>query len=206
MTVFRIVSGLGFLAIAGFIAFDLHRTLGGWAEVGGFLRTEWRNVRTFTKSPLRTIDRALYLITITLFAILAVTGFSSTLLFGEHLTGALLIIHVTVAPLFAVSLSGLAVLWANRMRIDILPSEGTQPGGWFRVKAIFWSVLVLALPLMLSIILGLFPLFGTDGEEILISVHGYSALLLCCLVLLQIFVVLTDPELTTERLKKEEKQ
>ena len=215
MTTFRIVSGLGFLAIAGLIAFDLRRRLGAWAVVASFIHAEWKRIRSFTRSPLKPGGRLLYLTTLLFFIVLAISGFSSIIFLGEHLTGTLLIIHVTVAPLFALSLSGLAILWANRLRIDLPPHDGRRADdvrehlmngetAWFWLKLTFWSILVLSLPLLLSIILGMFPLFGADGEEILIDVHGYSALILSWVVLFQIFVLLTGLKRTTEYIHKEE--
>jgi len=43
---------------------------------------------------------------------------------------------------------------------------------------------------MLSIILSLYPLFGTEGETTLIGLHGYSALALVAVTLLHSYILI----------------
>ena len=76
----------------------------------------------------------------------------------------------------------------------------------FALKVGFWMVLLLSLPLMLTVILGLFPLFGTDGESLLIRLHGYSALLLLITALGELYVIITYVEHTTKQTFKEQTQ
>jgi hypothetical protein len=59
-------------------------------------------------------------------------------------------------------------------------------------------VLVLSLPLMGTIILGLFPLFGTEGGMFLIRAHGYSAILLLVAALVEIHLTIVYVQRTTE--------
>ena len=69
----------------------------------------------------------------------------------------------------------------------------------FAVKVGFWTLLLLSLPLMLTVILGLFPLFGTDGEALLIRLHGYSALLLMTTALLELYMIIACIGHSTEQ-------
>jgi len=60
----------------------------------------------------------------------------------------------------------------------------------FALKAGFWIILWLSLPLLLSIILGLFPFFGTEGEALLIRLHGYSGLLFLIAALAEVYLII----------------
>jgi succinate dehydrogenase hydrophobic anchor subunit len=74
----------------------------------------------------------------------------------------------------------------------------------FIVKSGFWLVLLCALPLLLAIILGLFPWFGTEGQEYLRQLHGYSGLALVVVSLVHLYVLMTAVEIPVEQLVKEE--
>jgi hypothetical protein len=135
------------------------------------------------------------------FLLLALTGFLPVLILGKHLSGVFLIIHVTAAPIFALCLSALALLWAHRLRFDeedwhfvLDPAHRARAGTDRRIrlalKVGFWLVLLFSLPLMGSIILSLFPLFGTEGETMLTRVHAYSALLLLVASILEIHLTI----------------
>ena len=71
---------------------------------------------------------------------------------GIHLSGMLMVIHVTAAPLFAIALSVLALLWAHRLRFDESDlqialgslkreSQGKDPLVRFALKAGFWLMI-----------------------------------------------------------------
>jgi hypothetical protein len=139
------------------------------------------------------------------------------LVLGSHLSGMLLVIHVTMAPVFGIALSALALLWAHRLRFDevdwrIVEGVGRRsfPGGdalvRFSLKVGFWIALILSLPLMLTVILGLFPLYGTDGEALLIRLHGYSALLLMITALGELYLIIAYIGHSTEQPLKEQNQ
>lgn len=203
MTVFRIISSLVIAALLGAVAFDLRRREKTWTAVWKFLR----HGNSHTRSPLgmepgpwrERLRRITYAASGAFFLFLAVTGFLPVLFWGGHLSGILLVIHVTLAPFFALSLSALALVWVHQLRFDEADwrtaqglGRGKSPGEeallTVALKAGFWMILLLSLPLMLTIILGLFPIFGTDGEALLIRLHGYSALLLLLASLGEIYL------------------
>ena len=221
MTLFRIVAGLVIAALLGGIVFDLRRR-GGWHGVRQFLREQarvtahlWQERKNLgAGSTLDNFRRIAYGLCSTLFVLLALTGFFPVLVFGEHLGGLLLIVHVTVAPLFALALSALALLWAHRLRFGeedwrfVLSPEHRRHAGRdqrtrLALKIGFWMVLVFALPLMGTIILGLFPLFGTEGEIFLTRAHGYSAILLLVAALVEIHLTIVYVQRTTEQPSEE---
>jgi len=221
MTVFRILTGLAVAGLIAATAFDLRSRAKSWNSAGEYLLRRTReSLRAQGEGILGGLDaarRTAIVASFGLLLLLAMTGFLPVLLLGTHLSGLMLVIHVTAAPFFAVALSASALLWAHRLRfneLDWQAVEGFAGGESPRkeallrlgVKAGFWIVLSLSLPLMLTIILGLFPLFGTEGETLLIRLHGYSALLLMITALSEFYAIIACGEHTTEQQMKEQKR
>jgi cytochrome b subunit of formate dehydrogenase len=163
------------------------------------------------------LRKLVYLLALLCFVVLAVTGFYPTLVLGEHISGYPVMAHATFAPVFAVCLAVLAVMWASRchfaysdwpwfqsfvQRITLVKSTGEEAHGKnpgldqpFRraglgQKIAFWLIIFLALPLILSIILSMFPLFGTHWQELLLSMHRYTALVFSLVVIVHIYIVI----------------
>ena len=149
-----------------------------------------------------------YLAVLFCFLVLAITGFYPTLILGKHITGYLVMVHATFAPVFAVCLAVLAVLWAKRWRF----TSGDWPlferiVRWATLannpvantygkssclgrKLSFWLIIFLALPLILSIVLSMFPLFGTHWQELLLSMHRYTALVFAMVAILHTYFII----------------
>jgi cytochrome b subunit of formate dehydrogenase len=149
-----------------------------------------------------------YLVALLCFVVLAVTGFYPTLLLGEHITGYLIMVHATFAPVFAVCLAVLAVMWARRCgfaggdwpcferivrRIASAENPDDESSGQSAgvgQKIVFWLIMLLALPLTLSIVLSMYPFFGTHWQEILLSMHRYSALAFAMAAILHTYFII----------------
>lgn len=142
---------------------------------------------------------AVYMIAFTLMCILGLTGFLQVIFTGGSPSGVLLLIHMIAAPLFALALAAASLLWSHdqQLREEDLPllGQAVRTGTLYGAttlaavgRALYWLILVCALPLLLSIILSLFPLFGTDGEVWLIGLHGYSAIALVAAALLHGYI------------------
>jgi cytochrome b subunit of formate dehydrogenase len=193
----RIVSILVFFLLLGLITIDIRKQVLKDTTFKAWMRAQWADVRSTWASrrlmkPENALDvlrRLIYLLTLGLFFILAITGFVPVVFHGGHLTGVLLLVHATAAPLFALSLALLSLLWAHRQRFteenwqtvkDLSARKHVEPDRLENLgrKICFWLILFFALPLILSILLGIFPLFGTEGQENLVLLHGVSALLL----------------------------
>jgi cytochrome b subunit of formate dehydrogenase len=147
-----------------------------------------------SKASLVGILRMLvYLGALLCLAVLAVTGFYPVLVWGEHISGYLVMVHATFAPVFAVCLAVMAVLWASNcrfsrgdwpwfdrlvQRVSLVQNAGGQRAGKSGLwrKIFFWLTIFLALPLGLSIVLSMFPLFGTHVQELLLSMHRCTAI------------------------------
>ena len=149
-----------------------------------------------------------YLLALLCFVVLAVTGFYPTLVLGEHISGYLVMVHATFAPIFAVCLAVLAVMWASRCRfvysdwpwferfvqrvtsVKSSSEEAPSNSSGLGQKMAFWLIIFLALPLILSIVLSMFPLFGTHWQELLLSTHRYTALVFALVVIVHTYLLI----------------
>ena len=142
-------------------------------------------------SLLGVLRKLVFLLAILCFVILAITGFIPRVVFGVAISGWWLMIHATAAPVFAACMAILAILWADRNRLDknywplLNRILGRQPKSVvaperheLKLRICFWIILVLSLPVILSAVVSMFPLFGTHGQEVLLQIHRYSTLLL----------------------------
>ncbi|MCK5271522.1 MAG: hypothetical protein KAJ52_03055 [Sedimentisphaerales bacterium] len=126
------------------------------------------------------------------FVVLAVTGFYPAMFTGEPLSGYSLMLHATASPVLAVCLVALVLVTAQRNRFDRKDWDHLQMRfSWKSFdehstissatviwrKVFFWLMILLSLPVMLSIVLSMFPIFGTSGQEFLYHLHRYVTLL-----------------------------
>jgi len=152
--------------------------------------------------PFGRVRKLLYLLALLCFVILAVTGFYPALILGQRLSGYLLMIHVTAGGVFGACLALLAVMWADLCRFDkndlqwlrklffrSEESEASESGPRLWQKLTFWIILIAALPLILSVVLSMFPLFGTEVQILFAEIHRYSALCLSMLAVLHIYLL-----------------
>jgi len=207
---FRLVSITAFFVVLAFIC--VHCVVSPVVK-----RYRWRPINIFkTLTHLFTLlfleqklnlvavlKRLVYLLALLCFVVLVITGFYPVLVHGEHLSGYLLMVHATFAPVLAGCLAVLALLWADRYRFDksdwpwpqkLLQQEATDrpTRAKYRLwqKICFWLIIVLALPVILSIVLGMFLLFGTQGQEFLLDLHRYSALLLAVVAVVHTYLII----------------
>ncbi len=64
------------------------------------------------------LRKLVFLLAILCFVVLVVTGFAPMIFLGKSITGWWLMIHATAAPVFAACVAILAVLWADKNRLD----------------------------------------------------------------------------------------
>lgn len=156
------------------------------------------------------LKKLVYLLTLLCFVILAITGFYQRLVLDEPISGYLMIVHATFAPIFAICLAALAVMWASSHRLNQndcpwfqqllrrvtrlrLPSPNEEPGcisSHLLEKITFWLIIFLALPLILSIIMSMFNLFGTHWQELLLATHRWTALVFAVVAIVHTYLVI----------------
>jgi cytochrome b subunit of formate dehydrogenase len=153
-------------------------------------------------SLLGALKKLCYLLAVVCFVVLGFTGFYPLLVRGEHISGYLMMIHATFAPIFALCLAILALTWAGRHRFEkndcpcmqrllrrVTRLQIPEPQGACRCvltaqKVAFWAVVALSLPLIGSILLSMFHLFGTYWQEVLLATHRWTAVVFGVAVIL----------------------
>ena len=156
---------------------------------------------------LDILKKLVCLLTLLCFVVLAVNGFYPSLVLGKPISGYWLMLQVTAGGVFACCLAFLTLMWAYHCRFNekdwqwlqhLLRRETASkelPPERFRFgqKIAFWLIVLLALPVILSIVLSMFGLFGTDAQEFLLHLHRYSALLLVMAGVVFIYLALSTP-------------
>ena len=123
--------------------------------------------------PLKTIIYALTGVSI--FG-LALTGFWAAIIKAEFLSGFLLMLHCTLAPVLCLFLTAALIISAQRHCFDKSDWPLRQAVSWRKIC--FWVLMAAAAPVILSMVLSMLPLFGTVGQEILFNIHRVAALIL----------------------------
>ena len=109
------------------------------------------------------------------FLVLMVTGVIYTWILRTPMEGYMLMLHVGAGGVFAVSLAVLVVLCAEQCGFGATDISSSSPKA--REKVSFWLMAIAGLGLILSAALAMFPLFGTEGQHWLLSVHEISVYL-----------------------------
>lgn len=149
------------------------------------------------------LRRLIYLLALLCFIILVITGFYRPLVLGESIGGYWLMVHATAAPVFAACLAVLAVMWAHNCRFEKgdwpwlqrlvqqqAPDKTVDQSYGLVRRICFWLIILMALPVILSIVLSMFRFFGTAGQEFLINLHRYSALVLAVVIIVHTYLVI----------------
>jgi cytochrome b subunit of formate dehydrogenase len=159
-------------------------------------------------SLLGALKKLCYLLAIVCFLVLSITGFYPLLVKGEHISGFLMMIHATFAPIFALCLAILAITWAgsNRFTADDCPWLGRLLRRVTRLripaddrpcrcslvayKAAFWLLMFLALPLILSIVVSMFHLLGTNWQGITLALHRWTGLVFVIVAIIHTYLAI----------------
>lgn len=138
---------------------------------------------------LGRVRKLAFLLALAAFVVLLITGFIPMWL-GGHIGGYWLMLHVVAAAAFAIGaavvavlaakeyafsrqdLSQIAALWRQRKQRRVCVIADSQ----LTVKICFWLLLPLAAALALTMAFSMTPLFGTDGQRILLMLHRLAAL------------------------------
>ena len=159
---------------------------------------------------VEVVRKLIYLVVIIHFVVLAVTGFYPRLVLDRQISGYWLMLHVTFAAVFTACLALLAVMWAHNFRFNncswtlmqnmfqrVLQrvtglktdAEPLRESFHFGQKTLFWLIILLALPLILSIVLVMFPLFETGQQKLFLEAHRYTALVFVLVAVIHTYLV-----------------
>jgi formate dehydrogenase subunit gamma len=136
-------------------------------------------------------ERLVHLALLMSFLVLAVTGFVASIGWNGPMKGYMLMLHTTSGAVFAVSVGCMLVTWAADHAF-------TQADGrWFRgggcctpvkelpagrftggEKVYFWLAGLLTLAALVSMLMSMVPVLGTEGQALMYHVHRWSTLVL----------------------------
>jgi len=208
---FRLISLFGLLGIVAAIVWAIRSQLIQFAGTKQTLRQQsldmatnlrqWRALSTPAR--LDALMRFFYLATLAGVLILAITGFVPVI-FGYHAANFALMIHMILAPLFAIGITALALFHAERHRFN--QNDWQRLRQWFRreksaaprenpelwQKLCFWLSVLLSVPILVSILLIMYPIFDTRAQETFLHWHGYAGLLLLAIVVLHAYLILSN--------------
>jgi cytochrome b subunit of formate dehydrogenase len=157
---------------------------------------------------LGVLKKLLFLLALLCFVVLAITGFYPLLVMDKHIYGYFVMVHATFAPVFAICVAVLAIMWArnhrfNRSdwpllqriieRVTLRKSpaeEAAEKSVSIAQKITFWLIIFLALPLILSIVSSMFPFFGTYWQEFLLAAHRWTALVFAIIAVIYLYLVI----------------
>lgn len=207
---FQIISLIAFAAVLGGIG--LHHLLfpcgkGPRFTCGALIR---KTVHLFTllflPQPLNAggrLCKLAFLLGLLSFVVLLLTGFLPPLM-GGRLEGYWLMLHATFAPIFIASVAVVVVTGADRNRL--LKCDAEHPKALWKhrkrnraccltdcsaaPKVGFWLLAALSLPVTLTMVLSMTPLFGTEGQHWLFDWHRYSALAFAMVALLTLYILI----------------
>jgi hypothetical protein len=114
--------------------------------------------------------------------LLAVSGFTTSVVLGRPMTGYLLLGHVAVGGMFIVCLAATALWWAEAHRARTLEEVDASGRGGGRVgvvrKAFFWCFVAFGFGSAVTVLLSMTPVFGPDSLGVVAELHRWCALLL----------------------------
>lgn len=144
----------------------------------------FRKIKAKEKGFFRITRKFIYSFSVIIFFIMAISGFLLPL-FWQQMDGFLLFIHVLVAPFFAISITIAIALFANNLQFNSEDykyltnrSKAVIQKIEYWSKIYFWLFAITVIFTIGSIVLAMYPLFGTPGQTWLLTIHRYSALAL----------------------------
>ncbi len=128
-------------------------------------------------------------ITWALFLLMALSAMLPVMITGEHLEDIFLVIHVTIAPFFVISLMITVLLMIERNTFnlndwnfikDLFSGDKRQKaeGNATWLKILTWVFVIASVPAASSILASMYPIFGSEGQAVMLIVHQYSVLTL----------------------------
>ena len=144
--------------------------------------------KSLPPSRLSKAELLIYVLFILSVALMALSSLGM-LLVGGRMHRWMLILHMSVAPLFAIALTVLALLWAEQNAMERAASSAEDrfnPGE----KLAFWLVVITGLLTTATAMLLMMSWFGSDAQHTLLTLHTYSALVLLIATVYQAYRLL----------------
>jgi hypothetical protein len=148
---------------------------------------------TRPRKPLNVWEKLVYLGALFSVSVLGVTAFYSVLKYGA-MHQWWLFCHMFGAGAMVVVLPLLAITWCRPSRFGKThagEAEETYAPRFFWIpKLMFWLFLASGLTVMLTMLVSMLPLFGTDGLHVLLDIHRYAGLLAVVVLTIHFYCIL----------------
>ncbi|MBM4094153.1 MAG: hypothetical protein FJ276_32820 [Planctomycetes bacterium] len=148
---------------------------------------------TRRRKPWNLWEKLVYLAALVSIAVLAITSFYTVLRFG-HMVGWWLFVHMFGAGMLVGVLPLLALTWGSANRFEpggsTPPPDADAPRFFWMPKFLFWLFVGSSLVVVLTMLLSMLPLFGTDGLLRLLDLHRYTGLLAVAALTLHLYCVM----------------
>src|ERR1043166_1982906 len=113
--------------------------------------------------------------------VLALTGIGTFALGKAPMTGWVLMLHVAIAPLFALALAVLSITWAEAARFGAAGAPQSNLS-----KTLLWLILLCGVVVILSAVVPMTPLFGSGGQHLLYLTYRYTSMVLVAAIVLHV--------------------
>ena len=133
--------------------------------------------RALAGSPLLKSERLIYFVFVFAVALMALSSLGM-LAVGQRMHRWMLILHMTIAPLFAIAVTALALLWGEQNALERAADTGTPARFHAGEKFAFWVVVLTGLATTATAMLLMMSWYGSHAQETLLDLHRYSALIL----------------------------
>lgn len=139
-------------------------------------------------------ERLVYLGMLVSVAGLGFTAFYCVLALG-HMRHWWLFVHMFGAGAMVAVLPLMAINWAGPNRFELRAASDEEeetyaPRFYWITKLMFWLFLASGLIVALTMMLSMLPVFGTEGQTVLLDIHRYSGLLAVVTLVLHFYFVL----------------
>lgn len=153
-----------------------------------------RRVESAPSASMRRIEWLIYIVFLIALAGMVLSSILPLAL-GQRMHHWMLILHMTLAPLFSICIAALAVLWSGQRQVE-------QPEGATRFhgeRIAFWLVVASSFVVIVSAMLGMMSWFGSEWQECLLNVHRGAAFVVLVAAAYQAARLLTGRDLGTQR-------
>jgi cytochrome b subunit of formate dehydrogenase len=138
-------------------------------------------------------EKLVYLGALVSVAVLGITSFYTVLRFGG-MHGWWLFAHMFGAGALTGVLPLLALTWCAANRFGRMTEQQREEPVWPRFfwipRVMFWLFLLAGFTVLITMLVSMLPIFGTDGLKILLDIHRYAGLLAVVTLLIHFYCVL----------------
>jgi len=189
--VLRITSIITLLLAVVWLVQFFRKNTDSWGETKSWFSREWKTA--FSKECLKNWKRTVFFWLLLMTSVSALTGFVPFLILGAPLGGFALMLHMVLAPLFAI-FAALFLLGRaeqhtfdkqNESYLKSLFSDKNEAtlADAFWAKFFFWLFALLAV-IVASMVLSMYPILGTISQEKLLNIHRGASVALFIVVIL----------------------